>query len=1464
MRVNGLTITALAGDLAATLEDGAASVELRDLRVQTEAGAVRADASATLSGRPGDAGSWTATVEGDGVAPRLLEALPVSLRPQADEAGEAGGPGEADGADAAGALAVTGEAGGTLEPPALNTAEVTLSGADLVVFGVPVEEISAALTVADGTTTLSGARIVTDRGTFAGDATFGPAGWRAEGRLNDVTTAALDLIPECFRPSAEIVGRTGRLAAAGWARGSTGPFALEKARATVKGAGLRVFSLPIDAGAADVRFENAVLTAADLDLTALGGSLTGSVAADFNAPDLPLTGELTLTGVDLARLPPDLLPEGYGLTGTAAAQGTLDLRFPPPSDPDATDPADPCGPRRGFRVASARGTASLDRPALDLPGGERVRVRTASVKATVADGAARFEDLSVTAVAPVGQENRAERAANGRLTGSGAVELAAPHRFRSKLRWDGWPTDSLLPPLLAAAGFAPPAPDAPPAPGKSPPRRGTTLGFVSATGTLAPPNLTTGEGVLRAADVRLPGLAAGVAIPALAAEFALTPERLRVKSVSAEFSYAPERPVPSEPAPGLAAPALPATGRLTASGEWSRAAPHEWEARIDAKAVPLALVGPALTAAAAASPGGLGLPPGLPIGPGAFAGTIDLTADLTGTADPAALRGNATLDGRSARAFGIDVDALTLRTTAGENVIAVDRFDLKAGSATATGRATLSTVGERPWEATLSVEGADPAELTRRLAPLLPPVTARTDAGLEPGPVSLSGRLSVDLKAGGRLGDGRWRALGDLDAERLALTLPPDRDFPGLGPVVLNRVDTTFAVNRPVRGPIRLTVERFTAELAGGELFLAASAPLPDGGLNGADPGAPGEAKLSWRGGDVGALLRAASPPRFDPLLGGTPPPFTGAATVRISAAWPAGRLSLTNVGLRAKVTSDRLLIVRRPGAARPVRLNDLLAEAELLGGTGKGSLTARGFGGSLGAAVAFRPVPGGAGSPPDSSPLTAQIASWPFRVIAAAGAKDADLAALETVLRAGAARPVLRGEADACLRFDSHPDGPPVDLAALLPGVAPPPGCDALPTTPPAEVKPRSRAARAPRLTGTVRVRDVSLEGRRLLSGAALSVAARDADSWSGEVTNGRYAGGAFRLRVAAPPASSPEARSGALRVDLRLSDADAARAFAPIPWVGENVAGRVGGRVAGTVGPRGVQLAGTLRLDRGGFLAANAPGRTGGGYYLDVERWRIPVDLAYRPAEGSGRVRFSGTSAGIGGGTVDGGATVDFGRGRGVGLDLDATLKRVDSRILTRGAGGELAGGRVSGAVSLAGRNVDGLEDLEGAVRLSLLNASPKSLPVLRALRPFLRFRGSAAARRGELSARLRNAVLRLERLTLSGPGVRLYATGTAALPAGRLNLEVIADTGERDVTEEFLLRLVEQAAGPTPVGFALRACRLLRDRIVYLDVGGTVRRPRVRVQTARQVQEEAIRFLLGELFIPTSATRGAAPPR
>ena len=443
-----------------------------------------------------------------------------------------------------------------------------------------------------------------------------------------------------------------------------------------------------------VRFENVVARA-------LGGAVTGGVAVDFAAPDLATTGTARAEEVNLSELPPGLLPAGVSATGPATASGRFDLRFPVvEAAPEDAGNADPCLPRRGVRWESATGEAAVEGPVVALPTGGELALERAAGGFDVAGDVLTVRDAEVLAAG-----------SDGRVGGGGTLDLAAPHAFQTRLRWDAWPADA-----LTAAAF----PDAPGLAAPDGATPGTVGGTAAASGTLVPFEVATADGLLRARDVRLPRPGGGVLeVAAADAEFDLSADALRVRSLKVDAGG----------------------GSLAGSATLGRAAPRAFEADLSAEAFPLATLG------------------GFVGDPAAFGGTVALTLDARGTLEPADVSGSLTLSGGDLVALGVNVDSLAAEADAAGDTVTVRRFTATLGGAAAAGAARVRLAGETPWTAAANLTGADPAALADRLAPVLP-------ASAADGLRRVSGAVTAALTAKGRLG------AGDLSATA-AVTAPP-------------------------------------------------------------------------------------------------------------------------------------------------------------------------------------------------------------------------------------------------------------------------------------------------------------------------------------------------------------------------------------------------------------------------------------------------------------------------------------------------------------------------------------------------------------------------------------------------------------------------------------------------------------------------------------------------------------------
>ncbi len=93
-------------------------------------------------------------------------------------------------------------------------------------------------------------------------------------------------------------------------------------------------------------------------------------------------------------------------------------------------------------------------------------------------------------------------------------------------------------------------------------------------------------------------------------------------------------------------------------------------------------------------------------------------------------------------------------------------------------------------------------------------------------------------------------------------------------------------------------------------------------------------------------------------------------------------------------------------------------------------------------------------------------------------------------------------------------------------------------------------------------------------------------------------------------------------------------------------------------------------------------------------------------------------------------------------------------------------------------------------------------------------------------------------------------------ASSTAGRLNLDMIAATNRIGVSPA-LLRLLNvklPAIGPVPLTLVVQVADALSNQSVHLHVTGTTRSPSVQVQPLATLTDEAARFFIGRMNIPT----------
>src|SRR5262249_1401316 len=207
----------------------------------------------------------------------------------------------------------------------------------------------------------------------------------------------------------------------------------------------------------------------------------------------------------------------------------------------------------------------------------------------------------------------------------------------------------------------------------------------------------------------------------------------------------------------------------------------------------------------------------------------------------------------------------------------------------------------------------------------------------------------------------------------------------------------------------------------------------------------------------------------------------------------------------------------------------------------------------------------------------------------------------------------------------------------------------------------------------------------------------------------------------------------------------------------------------------------------------------------------------------------------------------------GTGTHVDGQIRLFGADLRELPREASdsSEFGSGRVTARIDFAGTDVQSFDDLTATVDASFSETQAMQMLVLRQLAPYLSpgLSRSSTFQSGDLRARLDRGILRIQRLGLVGRYSQMLIEGNVTVDTGRLDLRVLANTGQLGPNQRglALLGLHIPVVGPIPVGLLVGATDYLPNRVLHLRVTGTYRSPTIQVEPVPLLTEEALRFFV-----------------
>ena len=250
----------------------------------------------------------------------------------------------------------------------------------------------------------------------------------------------------------------------------------------------------------------------------------------------------------------------------------------------------------------------------------------------------------------------------------------------------------------------------------------------------------------------------------------------------------------------------------------------------------------------------------------------------------------------------------------------------------------------------------------------------------------------------------------------------------------------------------------------------------------------------------------------------------------------------------------------------------------------------------------------------------------------------------------------------------------------------------------------------------------------------------------------------------------------------------------------------------------------------------------------------WQLPVQWHYAPGTGRAQLEVHHTSAMVAGGRVVGKASLSWdtsprveGNLRFSGVDLQTLLRQLIGPT-------QFGGGQMTGQFDFSGSDVHSVNDLssnlvallsqaQAASRCPSCARSPRTSAWVRAP-PF----SAATCAAGSIVACSAYSSSPWKEATC-----RLHVEGTVSLE-GRLNLNVTAKTGEPGVpTGLRALALRIPIVGSVPQIVLKEASSLLANRVVDLEVTGTVHSPVLRLRPLPLLSDEAVRFFLNRSNLP-----------
>ncbi len=313
--------------------------------------------------------------------------------------------------------------------------------------------------------------------------------------------------------------------------------------------------------------------------------------------------------------------------------------------------------------------------------------------------------------------------------------------------------------------------------------------------------------------------------------------------------------------------------------------------------------------------------------------------------------------------------------------------------------------------------------------------------------------------------------------------------------------------------------------------------------------------------------------------------------------------------------------------------------------------------------------------------------------------------------------------------------------------------------------------------------------------------------------------------------------------RFSLRLDDANLNICLCFLTDVHEKIRGIASMQIGGTIG-NVIDGRGQISIDRSSIAD------------FDLRSARGGIQFRYRPASGSGKLETRDLVIGVGDGRIKTQLTWEWGSRTAINMTAELLGVETDQLLDAFGESSGLTRGTLHGTLEIKSDSYRAFDDLRGSFNGQLVQSQALRLPVLEDVARLATPQqiGNRLYNSDKFELTLNRGIVNVRQLNLVGDLAQLSIDGTVD-KRQRLDLSVIVHVGRAEFNERLVglidIGLVPVTGGVLPIGLLAEANQLLADRLIFLRVSGTLRRPIVRIDSRRQLRQEIVLFFINNSF-------------